>query len=173
MSAESTSLNGKQVQAALLVAEDELTDQQIADRLDVSQRTLERWKLKPEFQTAVKAHIDRLQTELSRYSIARKDRRVAEYNERWHLLKQVREARAANPDVPDAQGGRTGLVVRQIELDRDGCEHEVFAVDTGMLAEMRNLEKQAAVEVGQWTERKELGGTVIVRQYVGISEDDA
>jgi hypothetical protein len=71
--------------------------------------------------------------------------------------------RAADPDMANVPGGRTGLLVRRVKVigsgdnAREVCEYEV---DTGLLKELRELEKQAAVEAGQWSTTSEVRGVV-------------
>jgi hypothetical protein len=55
-------------------------------------------------------------------------------------------------------GGETGLLVRQIKLAASGATVEEFAVDTGLLKELRAHQEQAAKELGQWTEKREVTG---------------
>ena len=43
-----------------------------------------------------------------------------------------------------------------------------YAVDVALLREIREHEKQAAIELGQWTEKQEHTGEVLVREYVGV-----
>lgn len=51
-----------------------------------------------------------------------------------------------------------------------------YRVDTGTLAELRKIEQQAAQELGEWTEKKELtgkdGGTLAIKAYVGFDLDE-
>ena len=61
-------------------------------------------------------------------------------------------------DMAEAPGGSTGLLVRQYQ----GAQAmPVYKVDTGLLSllsELRALEKQAAEELGEWTEKRERPG---------------
>jgi hypothetical protein len=185
--------------AALLVAQDEQTDVQIAKACKISDRTLDRWKLHPEFAARVREHRDRWREEITARGIAERQNRVDAQNDRWRRMQMVVEARAEeHKDVP---GGASGLLVRTVKLvkvydagrapdaqaddgDNDRVEEELegqphggalrrrrrtrtdvleslqrsvevdeYAVDTGLLKEFRELEKLAAQENGQWTER--------------------
>src|ERR1017187_5622963 len=54
----------------------------------------------------------------------------------------------------EVPGGTTGLLVKDYKgKDADTL---VYKVDTGLLAELRNHEKQAAEELGQWSEKRKL-----------------
>lgn len=51
-----------------------------------------------------------------------------------------------------------------------------YKVDTGTLAELRRIEQQAAQELGEWTEKKELTGkdgvALAIKAYVGFDLDE-
>lgn len=185
--------SGKTEMAAMLVAQDTLTDKQIAAECGVVERTLERWKLDPEFRARVQEHRDAFREQIRSEGIANRQNRVDALNDRWGRMRQVIEARAEeHADVP---GGDTGLLVRQAKLvkvyetagappaDQSDAEGEVlysgkrdvivyeYAVDTSLLKELREHEKQAAQELGQWTEKQEHSGELLVRQYVGVDVD--
>ena len=57
-------------------------------------------------------------------------------------------------DVPG--GEATGLLVRDYK-GKDATA-EVYKVDTALLAELRNHERQAAQELGQWDTKSEAAG---------------
>jgi hypothetical protein len=50
-------------------------------------------------------------------------------------------------------GGETGLLVRTGRFIVNGKAVDVYAVDVGLLRELREHEKQAAIECGQWPQR--------------------
>lgn len=84
--------------------------------------------------------------------IADKQNRIDALNDRWERMRRVIEARAsANEDLT---GGGTGLVVREVTYPPGGAQRERHEVDTGLLKELREHEKQAAQELGQWSEGK-------------------
>jgi len=58
-------------------------------------------------------------------------------------------------------GYETGLLTRTLKQLGSGAAVRIveeFAVDTGLLAELRQMEQQAAKEVGQWVDRGEVTG---------------
>ena len=73
-------------------------------------------------------------------------------------MTEVIRQRAVNlKDVPG--GGNTGLLVRQVKGIGKGEDFQVveeYAVDTGLLRELREHEKQAAIELGEWTEKQDV-----------------
>lgn len=154
MSQEST-LTGRQEKAAILLAADEISDEHIAAEAGVTRRQLDRWKKLEPFQQRVHEHIQELARNLERYSIARKDRRIAAMNDRWFRMLRLIDERAEDGTLPDDLAGNgTGLLVRSLK-GKDG-DAEEFQADTALLAELRQLEKQAAQEVGQWTEKTDV-----------------
>jgi hypothetical protein len=72
--------------------------------------------------------------------------------DRWEKMKAVMAARAA--DMADVPGGASGLLVRQYK-QIGKVKVEEYAVDTGLLRELRAHERQAAQELGQWMEKSD------------------
>src|ERR1035441_6890960 len=88
--------------------------------------------------------------------ISSRNARVQALQNRWDRMRRVIDERAASPDFAEVPGGTTGLLVKDYKgKDADTL---VYKVDTGLLAELRNHEKQAAEELGQWNEKRELPG---------------
>lgn len=145
------------IDAARLVAEDALFDEQIAATCGVTRKTLHMWKTRPAFQARVKEHVAAYKAVVLRRGIAQHERRVDALNDRWRRMKAVIDARAEeHGDVP---GGDSGLYVKQIKSIGAGPSAytvDEYVVDTGLLNEMRQHEKQAAQEVGQWVEKSAL-----------------
>jgi hypothetical protein len=151
--------NAEKEEAAQLVAEDKLTDPKIARRAKVSERTLYRWKVHPEFAARVAEHRAEYARIVRSRGIAIVENRVEAYNERWILMKTVITSRAArhakrrkegHDDTPEE--ALTGLVILEKTFGKNGVT-EKWLVDTGLLAELRNHEQQAAKELGQWEEK--------------------
>lgn len=169
--------------AAKLLAADELTDQEIADKVGVQRKTLWWWKKQPEFAAEVKAVTDTLGDVSLRYAIGRRARRVAALNDRWERMKRVIEERAAAQEMADAAGGTTGVLTHTMKGVGAGPAAQVvdeYAFDAALMKELREHEKQAAQELGQWVEKQELDGNLtlgIVEEIVDAdgttgSEDD-
>lgn len=112
---------------------------------------------KPEIAEAVAAY----RTEVRRQGIRALENRLDEYEERWRLMRRLRVARAEDEAIRRFPGGDTGLLVPTVKQigGGDTAERvEEAELDTGYLREMRELEKQASQETGQWTEKKEIAG---------------
>lgn len=160
----------RRLEAASLLAEDELTDQEIAARIGRNRQQLVRWKRHPEFTAKVKELAAELGALAQRYAIGRKARRVKSLQERKGALEKrllqiqrVMQERADHPDVAGRPGAGTGLVVRVLKMIGSGAAAQVveeYPVDTALLrAELDAMkalcehEKQAAMELGQWVEK--------------------
>jgi len=145
--------NRTRERAAELIAAGDLRSEQIAKELGISDRSLRRWKQEPEFEERVKALILQWRTKVASTGIAVRENRIAGYERRRNWLEQIRRERAAAPEMQGIPGGSTGLIVRRIKSVGFGENNrlvDVYAVDTGFLRELRELEKQAAIECGHW-----------------------
>jgi hypothetical protein len=161
--------------AAVLLAEDDRSDVEIAAELGVAVSTLWRWGQHPEFAATVGDHVGKLQAAMLRYPIAKRRERIRVLNSLHEKQLAVIAARAAEM-AGACPGGETGLMVRQIKAVNTGrgpTAIEEFAVDTGLLREIRATEEQAAKELGQWVEKSEaaVGLTGAVR-LIGVDPED-
>lgn len=175
--------------AAALLAEDRLSDEQIAELIGVKRQTMALWKNRPEFKGRIADIVEKTRLVVEAEGIANKVNRVAVLNDMWHRQQAVIAARAEeHAHIP---GGATGLLVRTVNLakvyavgdpedetatpTKETILVEEYAVDTGLLKEMRETAKQAAIELRQWTEQKEetqrIGGSVEVTHKHGFDTD--
>ena len=138
--------------AALLVAQDELTDRKIATACSMSDRTLDRWKQHPEFAARVQEHRDAWREEIKAKGIASRQNRVDAQNDRWRRMQQVIDERAADESMSHVPGGSTGLLAHNVKGVGRGEDFQlidIYEVDTGLLKELREHEKLTAEELGQ------------------------
>lgn len=138
--------------AALLLAEDELSDAAIAEKVGIGRTTLFTWKQHPDFQARIKEHIAELEASILRYAIAKKRNRVARQNADWERLERIREERANNPEMGGVSGDDTGLLIRQYKVIGTGHNAqtiEEIVVDTGLVKARSELEKHTAGELDQ------------------------
>ena len=66
------------------------------------------------------------------------------------------EERADDPQFENVAGGRTGLITvdwKTLGAGESAQIMPIYSVDTGLLKELREHEKLAAQELGQWEER--------------------
>lgn len=145
-------MNARKARAARLVAEDNLTDEAIAEQAKVTRRQLTNWKRESAFRQAVAEHIAQITQQILSEGIARVDKRLAAKQDRWRRLQRAIEEQANNPQVRDQPGGRSGFLFYREIPTRFG-QIEEYTLQTGVSAEMRALEMDAAKEAGQYVER--------------------
>jgi len=150
-----SNLTGRQEKAAVLVAEDYRSDEQIAAKVGVSKRTLAFWKRQPQFVERVDGIVRELAAMARRRGIARRERRLAVLQETHNRLLQVIEERAADPTLAEIPGGTTGLIVRKPVTSMGVVAGYEYTVDTGTIRELRAVQEQAAKELGHLAERHE------------------
>lgn len=159
--------------AAQLLADGNLTDAEIAEQVGVDRTTVWRWKQDPEFAEVIEGHLEVFRQEVRRRGLASRERRIKALNDRWNRLQRVIEERADDPRHAHVPGWKTGLMVHDVK-NVGGGENatmvDLYEVDTGLLKELREHEKQAAQELGQWTEKHEVEQTV--KAYVSVSPED-
>ena len=132
-----------------------MTNAEIAKACGVTRAGLALWQQVPAFQERITRHIEEYRERIVAEGIANRQNRINALNDRWHRMRTVIDERSDELDGRVAGGG-TGLLARQIKLSTTGVQVEEFVVDTGLLREMRETEKQAAQELGQWTEKTDL-----------------
>jgi phage terminase small subunit len=114
-----------------------------------------------EWRDEIKSHAITLQE----YRIAR----IADLEQRCALIIAER----ADEMAGEAPGGASGLLVRQKKVIRSGDDVTIeyqYVVDTGLIKELRELLKHAAIETGQWTENKNVRLTTTDEYIVEVSQ---
>lgn len=165
----------RQQRAARLVADDCASDREIAQLCSIGLATLTRWKAAPDFAARVERIRGMWAAAEVEKGIASREKRISGQDQRHQALLRVVEERAADATMRAVPGGTTGLVLRtykQLGLGKGARLVEEYAVDAGTLRELRELEKHVACELGQWTEKHEHTGEVLIRQYPGVGPDD-
>ncbi len=152
---ETKPLTANQLLAAKLFVDGDLTIAEIAAKIDVDPRTLYRWREEQDFVTEMRRISDLYEEGMVREGQAIKRNRVNALRRQIRKIEQVIEARAVTygaDDVADSVGGGTGLVVKT-EKGAAGVIVTEYAADTALLRELREHQKQLAVELGQWVEK--------------------
>lgn len=152
----------KHHEAALMLAEDELSDEEIALHCGVSRQTIANWKKDSGFAGLVGDQVGRLNAAMLRLPIAKKRERLKTLNTLHQKAMRVIEERSADME-DEATATGTGLLVRQIKIVRNGDDVTVqreYAVDVPLMREIRALEEQAAKELGQWVDKREVSGEI-------------
>jgi len=156
-----------------MLAEDDMSDEAIAERVGVTSRTLRNWKQHPEFAAQVGDYVGQLQAAMLRYRIAKKRHRLKVLND-LHEKELTVIAERAEANAGLAPGGATGLVVRQLKQIGSGRDVQIveeWVVDNATIRQIMALEQQAAQELGQWQERVQVEGMTTVVEIVGVPED--
>jgi hypothetical protein len=151
----------KRRRAAVLVALDALPDAEIAQQCAIAKSTLERWKALPAFMGRVQGILEERSAAHLAGGLAERKQRVAYQEARHQALLDIVAERGADPSMRAVPGGTTGYLVRQTKMIGVGATAErlsEYAVDSGLLTALAAIEKQAAQEVGQWTEKREISG---------------
>src|SRR5438045_1050700 len=97
-------------QAAILLAEDSCTIHQIAKKLHISEKTIDRRKADPEFKEKIESHVGLFRVRFLEFGLARKEARIAELSELFRLQKEFIAKRGASAQMQHIPGGDTGLV---------------------------------------------------------------
>lgn len=150
-------------QCAIHLAEDQMSDNRITQKLGIHPSTLHTWKCHPEFAARVDKLTNAMRDRVRRRGLGMKEYRLKCLIDRHEKLLQIAEERAADKEIKKAPGGTTGYVTRELKKIGSGDDSELieeFPVDTGFLNEIRAHEKQFAQEAGEWTEKKEISGAV-------------
>jgi hypothetical protein len=151
-------LTARRVKAAQLVAEDQLSDERIAAKVGIKRRQLQNWKRQPAFSELVDEIAAKLAAQIRGKGLVELRNRVNALNQRWNRLHRVIDDRAEDKTMT-APGAETGLLTRtykQIGSGEGAEKVDEYQVDTGLLKELREHEKQAAQELGQWADKSKI-----------------
>ena len=155
--------DGRKARAATLLAEGTWTDAEVAAEVGVTDRTVLRWKLRPEFRARVEGLAREIGDATLRVALARRLRRLRELQDQHDRLMAIVHAWAADPAHRGLPGYESGMVIRRQRSIGSGDnartveEHEP---DVALSRELREIKKQIAQEVGQWSARHEVRGVV-------------
>lgn len=153
----------KQEIVAKLIVESDLTIEAIAERADTTPQSIYNWKKTEDFQNLITLCRAEYRKRIETTGIANLENRLDALGDRWRRMKRIIEERSRSPEMANVPGGQTGLIVHQVKGVGKGEDFQIvdeYVVDTGLLKEMREHEKQAAQELGQWVEKKEHSGNV-------------
>jgi len=125
--------------------------------------------------TNVRSRVAELRREIEssyiRLQITERDERLKAAQERWHGMREVIQARKTG-DYSRAL--KTGLCLRKERVIGTGKNAKVVEeceVDTHLLDALASLEKQVAIETGQWSEKRDIDVTgQISAQSIALSK---
>jgi hypothetical protein len=161
--------------AAQLLAEDELTDAQIGERVHKSRAWLTKIKRYPHVQERIAEIRQQMADAIVQAGIAVKVNRIKDAQADYDRLGAVIEARAQDTRY-DEPGYATGLMahkLKQIGAGKSATLVDEFEVDTALVAERRVLRRSVAEELAQIQRPSEFHGPMrelIIREYAGWPE---
>jgi Helix-turn-helix of insertion element transposase len=159
--------NPLQEKAAQLLAEGRYELGEIAEKIEVDRVTLYRWRKDPEFAARVEEISREFAAAALKRGLARKEYRVNTLANLHSKLQEVIEERAADPVLANIPGGQTGLIVQQFKVSGETVIPE-YAIDTGLIKEIRAIQEQVAKELGQLVEKKEMK----IRSLEDLSDEE-
>lgn len=151
-------LSFRMIKAARLLAEEELSQQQVAKRIGVSEYAICRWKRNyPAFANLVETYRVRLRSDVLDRGIARKEIRLKKLAGMHARIERVIAKRAEyaedDPAFINVAGADTGLIT----LDRvciGGGQHgefvDKFSVDHDLIKRHNEILEQVAKEKGEF-----------------------
>ena len=160
--------------AAKLLAEDKLSDEEIAKRIGINDATLWQWRKKPEFTARIDQYVNEYRARIRRSGIAVVENRIAKLAAMEQRMERLIAARAAAYAAPEIPGGDTGLVVKEIKgigSKEDFRIVEEYKFDKGLANEYREYLKQAAQDLGQWSEKGEAAGADRLNELIEIARN--
>lgn len=129
-----TTLSAKQARAALLLAEDELSDEQIAEQVGIARSTLALWKDRPAIVARVVAHSEAFKQVVLSAGFADKRARIKELDAMGRdLLAKLRSGDYERGDV---------------KLSATGEQVTIRVIDNATITQVRGLFDDLAREVG-------------------------
>lgn len=176
----------KKHKAAILLAEDDLSDREIAAKLKMSRSTLHEWKQESEFQQVMGDYHGSIVAEALKLPIAKRTERVRvlnelheSYLETKHLRGETYKLAADTPEEAARQifgGGtvpwaRTGMYVQQPKISASGKTVVEWAFDSSLDSAIKSTQKQAAQELGQWEDKSSVDVQQTVTTIKIIGED--
>ena len=126
----------------------------------------------------IQAEIDLALAELRAEGILAKSNRLEDYAELrrrlWAVITDRERTYASKGEAIEAAesmftvggssrviGGDSGLVIKKLNVVGTGRHQRVieeYQLDTGLIAQMLNVDRQAAQELGEWSERRQISG---------------
>jgi transposase-like protein len=153
-------LTTRQQRALNLLVEGDRTLAAVAAEVGIQPTTLWRWRHeKPAFRNALREALAVAETDARQFAVAKRVKRVEALDEvHAGLLRMIseRKARYAGEDHP---GAATGLLVKTYKSIGSGAAAYAeieWAVDRPLIQALLEVQKQAAIELGQWSERADV-----------------
>jgi len=161
--------SAKRRQAAIDLAEDIFTDEEIAERAGVNRETLHNWKKRVDFCEVMAQRVAELEVTAVSFALARRRERIRKLQEHADRLEQLMEARRAK--FASELEGATGMVAERSLAGKLGVIGSDFYFDDKLSREYRETLNQIARERGQLNEKIEITSETMTRRYEGVNVD--
>lgn len=117
----------------------------------------------------IQGEIQAWRDEIKRQGIADQTFRIERLNDLDRRYWDLIEARAS--EYVNVPGGVTGLIVRQFRPDGDGGFLTEYVADVAVTREIRELQKQMAQELGEWTEKRSITGELTFADLAALADE--
>lgn len=179
----------KKHRAAIHLAEGLLSERQIARELNMSRSTLHEWKQEPDFMDVQAEYEHIIRSESLDLAIANKAERMRVLNMLHEKGVQIIQQRAEWYANELAEGdsavnatrrvfgdvtppwAATGMLVRNETVNATGMKTVNWTYDNALAKDLRDTDKQAAQEMGQWDEKSTVDMQQTVTAIRIIGED--
>jgi hypothetical protein len=148
-----------QSSAAQLTADGDKSDAQIAEAVGVSRATIARWKKQPAFIDRVAAIVAATAAALESEGIRMREQRLLAAESDFRRMQQIIDERAGDAEFASVPGWKSGLLVHDVKSIGGGeyaTRVDLYKFDAALVKERRELLQHVAIEMGQWTEKREL-----------------
>ena len=150
MSVERSAWTKQKERALALVSEGRLTTEEICEKLKISRQCLWKWRGTDEWKEREALVLKDTQEALTGIGIRAKDTRLTHYQWLIDKMKKVIDARG-QAYAGRAPGAEQGLFYE--EVTPAGVR---LRTDNALIKEYRELLKQTAIEMGEWSEKREV-----------------
>jgi len=138
----------QKLEALDLIAEGCTPHELIAQKLGIGRKTLWVWREQPAFQSRLQAILHEAAQSLATTRVAHKVLRVKDMQERIEALQYIVSERAKHYG-----GMHPGADTGYVAPVATASGRQAWAVDTGLMTELRALEQAVAKELGQLVEK--------------------
>ena len=163
----------KKHKAAIMLAEDELSDRELCKTVGISTATLHEWKQHPEFQQVIGDYRGKIVAEALKLPSAKIHERIKNLDgiaegiltsfalraERYaHTADTPEEAARSSFGSTTPPEAVTGLFVARNKIAANGKTVTDYELDTAGIKSLESVYTHIAKQLGQWTEKSELAG---------------
>lgn len=143
--------NDQREKAAQMVADGSHSREEIFTELGISRRTLQIWMSREDFQDRVQEIYRQYRVAVGSKGLREKSNRVQALLDRVDKLNLIIKERGEATGFEGVPGWKSGLL-----HVRASGPHILHMLDEKLLRELREHEKQIAIELGEWTEQKSI-----------------